>query len=155
MIILFAKTANVTIDIMIIIGSDHSGFKYKKAITDNLKDLGYEIEDIGTFSDEGVDYPDIAKEVCDKLKDSDDYGILICGTGIGISIAANRHKHIRAALCTSSYEARMSKEHNNANVLCLGERVIGLEAALDIVNTWLKSEFLPEERHVRRVGKLK
>lgn len=138
---------------MIIVGSDHSGFKYKQAITQHLKELGYDVNDVGEYSDEPSDYPDMVKKACEKITEND-FGILICGTGIGVSIAANRYSHIRAAHCTSSYEARMSKEHNNANVLCLGERSLGLPAALEIVNAWIKSEFSGEERHIRRIGKI-
>ncbi len=115
---------------MIILGSDHSGLKYRKAIVEYLKKLGYEVRDMGEFSEEASDYPDIVKKVCNEVLREKALGILVCGTGIGVCIAANRFKGIRAANITNSYDAKMSKEHNDANVLCLGERSLGLEAGL-------------------------
>jgi ribose 5-phosphate isomerase B len=138
----------------IILGSDHSGVKYRKAIVEHLKKIGYETKDMGEFSEEASDYPDIVKKVCGEVLKENAMGILVCATGIGVSIAANRFKGIRAAHVTNSYDARMSREHNDANVLCLGERTLGLEAALDLVDVWLKSDFTKEERHVRRIGKI-
>ncbi|MCI5124721.1 MAG: ribose 5-phosphate isomerase B, partial [Candidatus Electrothrix sp. AR5] len=110
-----------------------------------------EVESVGCHSLESVDYPDFAEKVCTAVRtEASDCGILVCGTGIGMSIAANRHKEIRAALCHEAFTARMSREHNNANVLCLGERVIGSEVALDIVRTWVETAFAGG-RHQKRL----
>lgn len=135
------------------VGSDHGGFEFKQLILDFLNGLGVEVEDAGCFSLESVDYPDFADKVCLKVQTKEcDRGILVCGTGIGMSISANRHRDIRAALCHEAFTARMSREHNNANVLCLGGRVIGPEIALDIVRTWVETEFAGG-RHQRRIDK--
>jgi len=139
----------------IAIGADHGGFDYKEKIIENLKTQGYDVEDFGTYSKESCDYPIIAKKVANVVADgSFDRGILVCGTGLGMSIAANKVKGIRAALCGDTFSARLTREHNNSNVLCIGERVIGDMLALDIVNIWLKTEFTGEERHQRRIGML-
>ncbi len=138
----------------IAVGSDHGGFEYKEQIVRFLADLGVEVEDVGCHSTESVDYPRFADLVCARVQSGAcDRGILICGTGIGMSIAANRHRDIRAALCHEAYTARMSREHNNANVLCLGGRVLGIEVALDIVGVWIETEFAGG-RHQRRLDML-
>ncbi len=135
----------------IAVGSDHGGFEYKEQILRHLKDSGFECIDVGTFSSESCDYPVIARKVTTKVISGEaDRGILICGTGIGMSIVANKVQGIRAALCGDTFSARASRAHNNANVLCLGERVIGINLAMDIVDIWLKSEF-EGGRHQRRV----
>ncbi len=137
----------------IAIGCDHGGYKLKGIVKSTLEILGVEIVDFGTFSDEPVDYPDFAHRVAEAVKKGDsDCGILICGTGIGMSIAANRHCGIRAALCHDGYTARMSREHNDANVLCIGERVTGPGAAEEIVKIWIETEFAGG-RHQRRIDK--
>ena len=134
------------------IGSDHGGFEYKNAIIDYLKEKNIDYVDVGTYSKESCDYPPIAKEVAQKVVSNEaDRGILICGTGIGMSIAANKVHGIRAALCGDTFSARACREHNNANILCLGERVIGEQLALDIVDIWLKTDFAGG-RHERRVS---
>ncbi|KNY28522.1 ribose 5-phosphate isomerase B [Pseudobacteroides cellulosolvens] len=139
---------------MIGIGSDHGGFNLKTEIIKFLKEKGYEVKDFGTYSTESVDYPDFGQAVTEAVSEGEcDKGIVICGTGIGISIAANKVKGIRAALCTDTYMARMSREHNNANILALGERVVGIGAALDIVETWLDTEFAGG-RHQLRLDKI-
>lgn len=136
------------------IGSDHGGFALKQLVIPFLRERGHEVTDVGSYSIESVDYPDFAELVCDQVRNgAADAGILICGTGIGMSIAANRYRDIRAALCHEAFTARMSREHNNANVLCLGERVIGQEIALDIVREWVSTEFAGG-RHQRRLDKL-
>ena len=135
----------------IVIGSDHGGCCLKSVIKDFLLTLGYEVEDAGTNNDVPCDYPVIASKVANEVTGTDNLGILVCGTGIGMSIAANKIKGIRAALCYNTFSARMSKEHNNSNILCLGERVIGSGSALDIVKIWLETEFSGEERHKRRL----
>ncbi|MBR1460614.1 ribose 5-phosphate isomerase B [bacterium] len=133
------------------IGCDHAGLQYKEAIMDYLKIREIEFEDLGTYTPESCDYPVIAKKVAEKVANhSANRGILICGTGVGVSIAANKVHGIRAALCGDTYTARVSRAHNNANILCLGSRVIGEHLALDIVDVWLKTGF-EGGRHKRRV----
>lgn len=139
---------------MIAIGADHGGFELKEHIKKHLDELGLEYKDYGTYSEESVDYPDCAKPVCEAVMDGTaDKGILICGTGIGISIAANKHKGIRAALCGDVYSAKMTKVHNNANVICLGGRVTGRELAFMIVDAWLNAEY-EGGRHQARIDKI-
>ena len=136
---------------MIAIGSDHGGLKLKTDIVNHLKERGIEVLDKGCNSFDSCDYPDYAAAVTDAVVGKDaDLGILVCGTGIGMSIAANKVRGIRAALCGDTYSARVSRAHNNANILCLGERVIGEHLALDIVDIWLKTGF-EGGRHKRRV----
>lgn len=135
----------------IAIGADHGGFHLKELIRVLVAELGHEVLDQGCYSHDSVDYPDLAKLVCERVEAGEaERGILICGTGLGMSMAANRYAHVRAALCHDHYTARMSREHNNANVLCMGERVIGLGVAEDIVRTWLTVEF-NGGRHLGRI----
>jgi ribose 5-phosphate isomerase B len=137
----------------IAIGSDHGGFELKQFIAELLKTRGDRVIDLGAHSDASVDYPDFAVQVCEKVLSSEvKYGILVCGTGIGMSMAANRYRGIRAALCHDEYTARLSREHNDANVLCLGDRVLGKGVAECIVEVWLNTEF-GGGRHQRRIGK--
>ena len=148
----FAKEGAFTI--MIAIGSDHGGFELKQEIAKFLTEQGYEIKDFGIHSSKSVDYPDIAHPVCMSITSGEcDRGILVCGTGIGISIAANKVHGIRAALCTDCFSAKMAKEHNNANIITLGGRVTGPGLALEIVEAWLKAEF-QGGRHQTRVEKI-
>ena len=136
----------------VIIGSDHAGFEMKHSIISNLSDLKF--DDIGTDSDESVDYPDYAASLAQvMLQDATARGILICGSGIGISIAANRFSHIRAALVTDVTSARLCRLHNDANVLALGERLTGVATAMECVDTFLSTDF-EGGRHQRRVDKL-
>jgi len=138
----------------IAIGSDHAGFELKETIKTFLKEKGIEVRDFGTYSEERVDYPDYAIPLAESVaKGEEDFGILICGTGIGMSIAANKVKGIRASLCSDVYSAHSAREHNNANILCLGGRVLGKELAKEIVDKWLSSSFLGG-RHKRRVDKI-
>lgn len=138
-------------NLRIAIGSDHGGYEYKEQIVSHLKEKGYECVDVGTYSTDSCDYPVIARAVTTKITTGEaDRGILICGTGIGMSIVANKVKGIRAALCGDTFSARASRAHNNSNVLCLGERVIGINLAMDIVDIWLDSKF-EGGRHQRRV----
>lgn len=135
----------------IAIGSDHGGFALKEVILAFLSTLEHDIQDVGCLTNESVDYPSFADLVCEKIINGEaDKGILICGTGIGMSMAANKHPGIRAALCSEQYTARMSREHNDANILCLGERVTGPGVAEEIVNTWLSTPF-EGGRHLRRI----
>jgi len=137
--------------VKIAIGADHGGFHLKEIIRVLAEELGHEVQDLGCYSPASVDYPDLAKLVCEKVEaGTADRGILICGTGLGMSMAANRYLHVRAALCHDHYTARMSREHNNANVLCMGERVIGPGVAEEIVRTWLAVEF-SGGRHLGRI----
>ena len=136
----------------IAIGCDHGGFGLKMEIVHSLEQAGHAIIDLGCHADESVDYPEYADKVCLAIKEGRcTRGILICGTGIGMSIAANRHRHIRAALCHEAVTAKLSREHNDANVLCLGGRVLGVSIALDVVSVWLTTEFAGG-RHLRRIS---
>ena len=137
----------------IIIGADSAGFPLKEEIKAHLTDAGYEIEDCGTDSTASCHYPEFAVKVCKKVQADleGSFGILVCGTGIGMSMAANKHKGIRAALCSDTYSARLTRNHNDANVICLGGRVIGSCLALDIVDSFLEAEF-EGGRHAVRVG---
>ncbi|MEL7649642.1 MAG: ribose 5-phosphate isomerase B [Sedimentibacter sp.] len=138
----------------IVLACDHGGFELKEAVKAHLEKKGYEINDIGVHDIKSVDYPDYGKKAAEMVAVGiAEKGIVICGTGIGISIAANKVKGARCALCTNEYMARMSIMHNDANMLALGNRVIGQGAALDIVDVWLSSEF-EGGRHADRVNKL-
>jgi len=139
----------------IAVGSDHGGLDLKDAIREHLKSQGHEVQDYGTHSRESVDYPDYARAVAEAVARGEfDRGILVCGTGQGVGITANKVRGVRAAVCVDTYSARMSRDHNDANVLCLGGRVVGLGLALDIVDIWLKTDFSHDPRHERRVGKI-
>lgn len=136
------------------IGSDHGGFELKEYIKEYLDKEGISYIDYGTNSTDSVDYPDYGKKVANAVVSKEvDRAIVVCGTGIGISIACNKVKGIRCALCGDTYSARMSREHNNANILALGGRVIGRDLALEIVSIWLKTEF-SGGRHEKRVEKI-
>ena len=136
------------------IATDHAGVEFKSEIVKMLKEKGVEVEDLGPFDTTRVDYPDFAHKLCLRvLEDKEAKGILICGTGIGMSIAANKHKNIRAALCHDAYTAKMARMHNDANVLCMGARVVGFGTASSILDAWLDSEF-EGGRHAKRVTKL-
>jgi ribose 5-phosphate isomerase B len=138
----------------IAIGADHGGYELKQQIAEFLIARGHQVQDLGTHNLDSVDYPDFAALVARAVAAGEaERGITICGTGIGVSMAANKVHGIRAALCTDCYMARMAREHNDAQVLCLGARVLGIGSALDIVQVFLKSEFLGG-RHARRVGKI-
>lgn len=139
----------------IAIGVDHGGINLKPALIKYLEDNKIEYVDFGTFSKDSVDYNDYAEKVCLSIQDKVcDMGILICGTGIGMSIVANKFKGIRCAHCEDVYSAKMTRLHNDANVLAVGERVIGVGVMLGIVETFIKTSFSGEERHVRRVKKI-
>ncbi len=135
----------------IAIGADHGGYEMKEMVKKLIDQLGHEAEDVGCSSNDSVDYPEFAKNVVNLITSrSSEVGILICGTGIGMSMVANKNKLIRAAVCTEEFTARMSREHNNANVLCLGARVIGPDIAEEIVKVWLSTDFAGG-RHQRRI----
>mgnify|MGYP001783137417 CR=1 FL=1 len=138
----------------IAIGNDHAATDMKNEIMQHLKDRGCEVINVGTDGHESVDYPDYAKKVCDKVLSGEaDLGIAICGTGVGISIACNKVKGIRAVCCSEPFSAKLSRQHNNSNVLCFGARVIGPELAKMIVDEWLDAEF-QGGRHQLRIDKI-
>jgi ribose 5-phosphate isomerase B len=140
--------------ILIAIGSDHGGVHLKGLIIEHLRKNGFSVQDFGTCSTDSVDYPDYAQKVAVAVSHKTcERGIVICGTGIGVSIAANKISGIRAALCTNEYMARMSRKHNDANILALGERIMGTELAIAIVDAWIQQDF-EGERHIKRVNKI-
>ena len=140
---------------MIGIASDHGGFALKAELIKHLEDKGYELKDYGCFSEESCDYPDFAHKVTDAVLSGEcDIGILLCGTGIGMSITANKVKGIRAALCGDCFSAEATRLHNDTNVLCLGARVTGPELAFKIADIFLGTEFSGDERHLRRIAKI-
>lgn len=139
----------------IVLGADHGGFNYKNKIKEYLNSRGIEVVDAGTFNTDSCDYPEIAQKVGQLVAGGGaDRGILVCGTGIGMCITANKIHGIRAALCSDTFSARLTREHNDSNILCLGERVIGEGLMLDIVKIWLETPFSNEERHIRRIDKI-
>lgn len=138
----------------IVIGSDHGGYELKEELKRRLEAEGNQVTDVGCHDQTPVDYPDIAETLCGTLLERGfDFGILCCGTGIGVSIAANKHRGIRAALCTDCYSARMAKAHNNANVITLGGRTVGPELAWQMVREYMGEEFLGGV-HKKRVERL-
>ena len=142
---------------VVFMGADSAGFELKEHIKERLVNLGYTVNDMGAFNGESSHYPEFAVAVCEKVQNDPDnsFGILICGTGIGMSMCANKHNGIRAALCSDTFSARMTRIHNNANVLCLGARVIGVCLAEDIVDAFLSAEFESGGRHEMRVNMMK
>ncbi len=139
---------------MVVVGSDHGGFRLKESVVEFLKAKGIEVYDAGVFSEESCDYPDIAKEVALRVADENGtFGILICGTGIGMSIAANKIKGIRCALCHDAYTAEYARRHNNANIIAFGGRTTGIEIAKQMVEIFLSTPF-DGGRHERRVKKI-
>lgn len=139
----------------IVIGSDHAGFPLKAAIVDLVKTLGHEVEDVGSYDPNPVDFPDIARAVTDRLNAGRaDRGLMVCGTGVGASIAANKVKGIRAAVCHDVHSAHQSVEHDDVNVMCIGAQIVGPWLAKDLVAAYLAAEFSTEEDFRRRVAKL-
>ncbi|WP_026999864.1 ribose 5-phosphate isomerase B [Eisenibacter elegans] len=138
----------------IVIGGDHAGFSYKQALVAHLQTQGHSVQDLGPFSDASVDYPDFAHPVAKAVSAQEaDLGILICGSGNGVAITANKHADIRAALCWNTELAALARQHNDANVLCLPARFVSLEAAQAMVDTFLQTAF-EGGRHANRVGKI-
>jgi ribose 5-phosphate isomerase B len=138
------------------VAADHAGLELKRLLAGFLNDRGYEVLDLGTHSTQPVDYPDIAAALAKSVKQGDAWrGVLICGSGVGASIAANKFSGVRAGLCHDSYSARQGVEHDDMNVLVLGARVIGTELAKDLAGTFLAARFSEEERHIRRLGKIR
>jgi ribose 5-phosphate isomerase B len=140
---------------MIALGSDHGGYELKQEIIAYLKEKNLDFKDYGTDSKDSCDYPVYAKKVANAIVAGEcDKGILICGTGIGISITANKIKGIRAALCHDTFSAQATREHNDANILAMGARVVGPGLALKIVDTFLNTDFSNDERHIRRIEQM-
>jgi ribose 5-phosphate isomerase B len=138
---------------MIALGSDHGGYELKKSVIEHLSRKGLLCKDYGVYTNEPADYPEIAKKVVDGILSGEcDKGIVICGTGLGISMSANRYPGIRAALCCDMFTARLSRQHNDANVLALGGRVLGPDLAAGIVDAFLETPFSNEARHKKRIG---
>jgi len=138
----------------IIVGSDHGGFELKEQLKESLVDRDFEITDVGCFSLDSVHYPEIAQKVAGRISSGEfGRGILICGTGIGMSVAANRFPNVRAALCHDYLTARLAREHNDANILVMGGRVLGIETAINILETWLQTAF-DGGRHLTRISML-
>lgn len=140
---------------MIALGCDHGGFELMQMVKKHLEDKGVEYKDFGTYSTDSCDYPEFAKKVAESILDgSAEKGILICSTGIGISIAANRYPGIRAGLCHDTMTARLTREHNNANILAMGAKCVGPELAKEIVDVFFATDFSGGERHTRRVASI-
>ena len=139
----------------IVIGCDHGGLELKNEIIKHLNGRGIEVVDVGTYTSASCNYPDYARALCAKIQSGEfERGILVCGTGIGMSMAANKHNGIRAACCSDTFSARLTREHNDANVLCFGARVVGEGLALDLVDAFLKAKYLNNGNHVTRVAML-
>lgn len=138
----------------IALGCDHGGLEHKNAIGEFLKEAGFEVVDFGIYEQVSVDYPDIAKKVCESIiKGETERGILVCGTGIGMSIAANKYKGIRAAACSEHFSAKYTRLHNNSNILCLGGRVVGVGTAIELAELFVNTEF-EGGRHQKRIDKI-
>lgn len=139
----------------IVIGCDHAGYNIKNAVKEHVERLGHEVIDVGTSSTESCHYPIYASAACEKIQSGEcELGILICGTGIGMSIAANKHRGIRAACCSDVFSARLTREHNDANILCFGERVVGVGLALELVDAFLGATYANGGNHIVRVAML-
>ncbi len=139
----------------IVIGCDHAATALKETVKAHIEAAGYETVDVGTYTSDSCHYPVYAHAACEKILNGEcELGILICGTGIGMSMAANKHKGIRAACCSDTFSARLTREHNDANMLCFGARVVGEGLALDLVDAFLGAEYLNNGNHVVRVGML-
>ena len=135
----------------IAVGCDHGGLEHKNAIAEHLKSEGFEVEDFGIYENKSVDYPEIALKVANSIKNGEnELGILVCGTGIGLSLAANKVNGIRAAACSEHFSAKYTRLHNNSNILCLGGRVIGIGTALELCDIFVNTEF-EGGRHQRRI----
>jgi ribose 5-phosphate isomerase B len=139
----------------IVIGSDHAGFPLKKDIIDAIQKTGFEVIDVGSYDDQPVDFPDIGYALCRAILDGRAIrGVMVCGTGVGAAIAANKLKGIRAAVCHDVYSAHQSVEHDNVNVICIGAKIVGSWLACDLIDSFLKAKFDATEDHIRRVEKL-
>lgn len=140
---------------MIAVGSDHAGYELKNQLMEHLKNRGYEVKDYGTYSEASCDYPDYAKQVANAVAVGEaEKGLLVCGTGIGMSIAANKVKGIRAAVLSDEFSAEATRNHNDANILCLGARVVDYAKAEKLLDIFLDTPFSAEEKHIRRISKI-
>jgi len=140
---------------MIAVGCDHAGYELKNELIRHLEDRGFEVADLGTYSTDSCDYPDYAKKVCEEVVSGRaEKGLLVCGTGIGMSMAANKVRGIRAAVLTDEFSAQATREHNDANVLCLGARVLDTERAVKLLDIFLDTPFSEGANHIRRISKL-
>jgi len=140
----------------VVVGSDHAGYQLKMAMGEFLRTLGHDVLDVGAFDEKASDYPDYAEKVGAAVLDGrSERGVLICGSGVGVSVAANKIPGIRAGMCHDTYSAHQGVEHDDINVLVLGSRVVGSELAKDLVKAFLGAKFTGEERHLRRLGKVK
>ncbi|MFK7988867.1 MAG: ribose 5-phosphate isomerase B [Sandaracinaceae bacterium] len=138
----------------IVVGADHAGLPLKGPLVAHLKAKGWDVDDLGTHGPESVDYPDFAHALALEVAADDSLlGLLVCGSGVGMSISANRHASVRAVVCSEAYSARVARLHNNANVLCLGARVVGVGVGVEVLDTFLEAAF-EGGRHARRVGKI-
>jgi ribose 5-phosphate isomerase B len=137
----------------LIVGSDHAGLELKRELVGIAAELGYEVRDVGTHTSDSTDYPDYAHQVSSAVASGEGLGLLVCGTGLGMSMAANRHPGVRAAVCGDVFSASMTRQHNDANVLCLGSRVVGAGLASEILKAFLNASF-EGGRHERRVNKI-
>jgi ribose 5-phosphate isomerase B len=139
----------------VVIAADHGGYEYKTILVNHIQENGYELTDLGTFTQQASDYPDHATSVAKAIQNKNaEKGILICGSGVGVSVAANKFKGVRAGVCHDVYSAHQCVEHDDVNVLCLGERVIGIALAKEIVTAFLEATFSYHERHQRRLNKI-
>ena len=139
----------------LVVGGDHAGFPLKGPVVDTLRSWGYEVVDVGTDNPNPVDFPDIAELVCDAVRRGEaERGIMVCGTGVGASIAANKFRRIRAALCHDVSSAHQSVEHDDVNVLCIGAQIVGDRLAFDLLRAFLEAEYSPDEEYRQRVAKL-
>ena len=137
------------------IGADHAGYRYKQILADRLRDAGHDVLDLGTDGPQSVDYPDYARAVAEAVARGEaDRGILVCGSAVGVSVVANKVPGIRAGVCHDTYTAHQAVDHDDINVLCLGERVIGIEVARSVTEAFMNARFSDEERHLRRLEKL-
>lgn len=139
---------------IVYLGSDHAGYDLKNEFKKHLENKGVKFVDLGVFNLDFSDYPDMAREVCEKVVEENGTGVLICGTGIGMEICANRRKNIRAANCLTEEMAKLARQHNHANVLCIASRLISADLAKRILDTFLSTDFDKDERHERRVAKI-
>ena len=140
---------------MIAVGSDHAGYELKNQLIEHLKNRGYEVKDYGTYSEASCDYPDYAKQVANAVAGGEaEQGLLVCGTGIGMSMVANKIKGIRAAVLSDEFSAEATRSHNDANILCLGARVVDYAKAEKLLDIFLDTPFSAEEKHIRRIGKI-
>jgi len=138
------------------VGADHAGYRYKEILVDHLRSLGHEVLDLGTDGPQSVDYPDYARAVAETVARGEaGRGLLVCGSAVGVCIVANKVPGVRAGICHETYSARQAVEHDDMNILCLGERVIGIEVAREVTSAFMNARFSDEERHRRRLAKLR